>query len=92
LAEQAQLENEYSTFYSILSDIAHVSPVGLRHCSVSTGRKPTAHQQIRGGTDLSRPSNQERSQHIDLLLKQPDKHKLAKLEIAIENAIGRYQS
>jgi hypothetical protein len=31
LAEQAGLENEYNTFYSALSDIAHVSPVGLRH-------------------------------------------------------------
>lgn len=31
LAEQANLENEYNTFYSALSDIAHVSPVGLRH-------------------------------------------------------------
>ena len=31
LAEQAKLENEYSTFYSMLSDIAHVSPVGLRN-------------------------------------------------------------
>jgi hypothetical protein len=31
LAEQAKLENVYSTFYSALSDIAHVSPVGLRH-------------------------------------------------------------
>src|SRR5262245_53924402 len=31
LAEQANLENEYGTFYSALSEIAHVSPVGLRH-------------------------------------------------------------
>jgi Family of unknown function (DUF5677) len=31
LAEQAKLENEYNIFYSALSDISHVSPVGLRH-------------------------------------------------------------
>jgi hypothetical protein len=31
LAEQAKLEKEYCTFYSALSDVAHVSPVGLRH-------------------------------------------------------------
>ena len=31
LAEQANLDNEYATFYSALSEIAHVSPVGLRH-------------------------------------------------------------
>jgi hypothetical protein len=31
LAKQAQLENEYDTHYSVLSDIAHVSPVGLRN-------------------------------------------------------------
>lgn len=31
LAKQANLDNEYATFYSALSDIAHVSPVGLRH-------------------------------------------------------------
>jgi uncharacterized protein DUF5677 len=31
LAKKAELENEYRTFYSALSDIAHVSPVGLRH-------------------------------------------------------------
>ena len=31
LAEQADLKNEYRTFYSALSDAAHVSPVGLRH-------------------------------------------------------------
>ena len=37
LAEQAQLENEYSTFYSALSDIAHVSPVGLRHYVEKSG-------------------------------------------------------
>jgi Family of unknown function (DUF5677) len=31
LAEKAKLDNEYNTFYSAFSDIAHVSPVGLRH-------------------------------------------------------------
>ena len=57
LAEQAQLENEYSTFYSILSDIAHVSPVGLRHYVEELGEvKGDAPRNIRinsGGSLLS---------------------------------------
>ena len=33
---------------------------------LGTGRKPTAYQQIRGGTDLPGPSTKTRSQHIEL--------------------------